>query len=150
MVVVDTNQRLQLQVKASSCSLANAKHNKPTKNFSAPPGAGECSLHQPHFFCCAFAAQVKFERGICRSRLRACMVVCADSERALASATDLCVWWRICHSSSSWSCGHSCSFVVVPRASHAPRNAVWPRLCDPSVHGTLGVMDVCKPSWANL
>ena len=29
--VVDTNQRLQLQVKASSCSRTNAKHTKPTK-----------------------------------------------------------------------------------------------------------------------
>ena len=46
----DTNQKLQLQVKASSCSLTNAKHTKPTKFFSAPPGAEAYPLHQPHFF----------------------------------------------------------------------------------------------------
>ena len=130
--MVDTNQRLQLQVKASSCSLANAKHNKPTKDFSAPPGAEAYPLHQPHFFAVPlrlksnlkgeFDVLVKqYERGICRSRLRACMVVCADSERALASATDLFVWWRICHSSSSmvvWTrarvCGGAARF---PRAT---------------------------------
>ena len=50
--VVDTNQRLQLQVKASSCSLTNAKHTKPTKIFSAPPGAEAYPLHQPHFLLC--------------------------------------------------------------------------------------------------
>ena len=50
VVVVDKNQRLQLQVKASSCSLPNAKHTKPTKIFSAPPGAEAYPLHQPHFF----------------------------------------------------------------------------------------------------
>ena len=50
----------------------------------------------------------------------------------------------------SWSCGHAHGFVVAPRASRTPRNAVWPWLCDPSVHGALGVMAVCEPGWANL
>ena len=84
MVVVDTNQRLQLQVKASSCSLPNAKHTKPTKNFSAPPGAEAYPLHEPHFFAVPLRLKGNFDGRICRWRLRACMVVCADSERALA------------------------------------------------------------------
>ena len=72
-------------------------------------------------------------------------------------ATDLCVWWRsICHSSSfmvvwtrMWVCGGA---AFLSRAGlHATFcGAVWPRLCDPLVHGALGVMAVYKPGWANL
>ena len=58
-VVVDTNKRLQLQVKVSSYSSTDAKHTKHAKNFSAPPGAQAYPLHQPHFFAVAFAAKVK-------------------------------------------------------------------------------------------
>ena len=52
------------------------------------------------------------------------MVVCADSERALASATDLFVWWRIRHSSSAmvvWTRARVCGgAALLPRATQRP------------------------------
>ena len=52
VVVHDTNQRLQLQVKASSCRLANAKHTELTKIFSAPHGAEAYPLTSHIFLLC--------------------------------------------------------------------------------------------------
>ena len=111
--MVDTNQRLQLQVKASSCSLTNAKHTKPTKIFSAPPGAEAYPLHQPHFLLCLCGSSERnfeviiFRDGGC---VHAWSYARTQRERALAVKR---------------SCGHACGFVVARRFFRAPRSAVW-------------------------